>query len=57
MSRCISVITPVHPDASDYLTEAYQSLLAQQLPTGWEWRWIVQQDGCTHEVTDLLPAD
>jgi hypothetical protein len=57
MSRCISVITPVHPDASDYLAEAYQSLLAQQLPKDWEWQWVVQQDGCTHELADLLPAD
>lgn len=41
----ISVITPCYRTRGDFLAAAYESLLAQQLPTGWGWEWLVQADG------------
>lgn len=40
----ISVITPVYQGRLDYLSEAYNSLAMQTLPTGWQWEWLVQHD-------------
>lgn len=40
----ISVVTPVHQGRMDYLTAAYESLVAQQMPDGWDWEWLVQHD-------------
>lgn len=53
----ISVITAVHPPAAEYLPQAYESLQNQALPQGWEWEWIVQEDGDTGHVAPLLPTD
>ncbi len=53
----LSVITPVHPPSLPYLTEAYASLAAQELPAGWTWEWLVQEDGETGLLDDVLPAD
>ncbi|MFI2478155.1 glycosyltransferase family 2 protein [Nocardia xishanensis] len=41
----ISVITPCYQAREDFLAAAFESLLAQELPTGWEWEWLVQADG------------
>ncbi|MFE5283868.1 glycosyltransferase family 2 protein [Nocardia sp. NPDC056611] len=41
----ISVITPCYQSRADFLAAAYESLLAQQLPVGWDWEWLVQADG------------
>jgi glycosyltransferase involved in cell wall biosynthesis len=41
----ISVLTPVHASARPYLADTARSLLDQELPTGWEFEWIVQADG------------
>jgi glycosyltransferase involved in cell wall biosynthesis len=41
----------------EHLTAAYQSLTAQELPDGWEWQWVVQEDGQTGEVARMLPDD
>ncbi|MGK5742979.1 glycosyltransferase family 2 protein [Micromonospora sp. URMC 103] len=53
----ISVITPVHPPSIPYLASAYESLCLQELPDGWTWEWLVQEDGRTGKVADALPAD
>jgi glycosyltransferase involved in cell wall biosynthesis len=37
--------------------QAYESLAAQEMPGGWEWEWVVQEDGRTGEVARLLPPD
>ncbi|MDG4762942.1 glycosyltransferase [Solwaraspora sp. WMMD406] len=55
--QIISVVTPVHPPSIPYLTQAYASLRAQRLPAGWQWRWLVQEDGQTGAVAAALPAD
>lgn len=53
----VSVITPVHPPSLPYLPEAYESLAAQELPPGWTWEWLVQEDGETGLLDGVLPAD
>lgn len=55
--RTISVVTPVHPPSIPFLTDAYHSLCEQRLPAGWQWRWLVQEDGQTGEVAAVLPHD
>jgi len=57
--RVVSVITPVHAAGAMYLSHAYRSLVAQDLPDGWSWEWIIQEDGddAGTTVTDLLPSD
>jgi hypothetical protein len=43
----ISVITAVHPATVGHLTAAYASLAGQLLPPGWDWEWLIQEDGQT----------
>lgn len=57
MPRVISIITPVYRPVPEYLRAAYESIRRQELPAGWSWRWIVQEDGETGEVAGLLPED
>lgn len=56
-NRRISIITPVYAPRAEYLGETYKSLEAQTLPPGWEWEWLVQQDGPEGELDGYLPAD
>ena len=53
----ISVMTAVHAPGVGFLSEAYESLRKQQLPDGWEWQWVVQEDGQTDEVAPRIPDD
>lgn len=55
--RMISVITPVYNPMTEHLKAAYESLADQQIPRGWDWEWIVQEDGRTNVARDVLPAD
>ena len=57
MSRTVSVITAVHGPSMRYLPAAYQSLLDQAMPAGWDWQWIIQEDGTTGAARSWLPAD
>ncbi|MFY1654039.1 glycosyltransferase family 2 protein [Solwaraspora sp. WMMB762] len=57
LTQVVSVITPVHPPSIGYLADAYASLVAQDMPDGWGWRWLVQEDGRTGAVADALPDD
>ncbi|MEU8470141.1 glycosyltransferase [Streptomyces sp. NPDC029006] len=52
----ISIVTPVYDGGHEYLVDAYESLRTQTLPRGWEWEWIVQEDGPGHPAS-LLPTD
>lgn len=56
MNSLVSVITPVFPPTASYLPEAYRSLLAQRLPDGWAWEWLVQVDGEPDSISELLPG-
>ncbi|MFF0014588.1 glycosyltransferase family 2 protein [Streptomyces sp. NPDC005374] len=53
----ITVVTAVHAPSARFLPEAYASLCAQELPAGWEWRWVIQEDGRTDEVRPHVPDD
>ncbi|MEU9502810.1 GltA [Streptomyces sp. NPDC048196] len=37
------------------MLETYESVAAQQLPTGWSLQWLVQEDGKTGRPLDRLP--
>lgn len=56
-SRRIVVVTAVHGPSAGFLPEAYKSLRAQELPDGWEWQWVIQEDGRTDEVAPYVPDD
>jgi glycosyltransferase involved in cell wall biosynthesis len=55
--RMISVITAVYDPEPGHLLEAYRSLASQELPDGWAWEWLVQEDGRTGVARDVLPPD
>jgi glycosyltransferase involved in cell wall biosynthesis len=57
MTKLVTVITAVHPPSAPYLADAYKSLLAQELPAGWDWQWVIQEDGETEEVSPHVPED
>ncbi|MFR9798610.1 glycosyltransferase family 2 protein [Streptomyces sp. MS06] len=57
VSRRVTVVTAVHAPSARYLPEAHASLCAQELPPGWEWRWVIQEDGRTDEVLRQVPRD
>lgn len=55
--RRIDVITAVHAPSAPFLADAYKSLCAQELPDGWEWNWIIQEDGQGDSVRPHVPDD
>lgn len=55
--RLITVVTAVHPPSAPYLPEAYKSLRDQELPDGWDWQWLIQEDGKSDEVAPYVPDD
>lgn len=57
MTNLISVITAAHAPTVRYLGEAYESLARQELPAGWDWQWVVQEDGETGAVANAAPED
>ncbi|MBC9726422.1 glycosyltransferase [Streptomyces sp. TRM68367] len=57
MSRRVTVVTAVHAPSARFLPEAYKSLCEQVLPDGWEWRWVIQEDGETDLVRPYIPDD
>ncbi|WP_345942886.1 glycosyltransferase [Streptomyces sp. SID486] len=57
VSRRVTVVTAVHGPSARFLPDAYASLCAQRLPAGWEWDWVVQQDGTADEVRPHIPDD
>jgi hypothetical protein len=57
MTRTVSVITPVHRAGVEYLPEAAASLATQQLPRGWDWEWLIQEDGDGVGASGYVPDD
>lgn len=53
----ISIITAVVAGRDHYLREAYESLCSQVMPHGWQWEWLVQEDGETGRPLSELPLD
>ncbi|MEU1681013.1 glycosyltransferase [Micromonospora zamorensis] len=57
LTQLVSVITPVHAPSIEHLSGAYESLAKQEMPDGWDWEWLVQEDGQTGALVDALPDD
>ncbi|MET7697212.1 glycosyltransferase family 2 protein [Streptomyces sp. NPDC005485] len=57
MSRRIVIVTAVHAPSAHFLPEAYKSLCEQDLPDGWEWRRLIQEDGQTDTVAPHVSED
>ncbi|WP_282685897.1 MULTISPECIES: glycosyltransferase [unclassified Streptomyces] len=57
MNRRIIIVTAVHPPSAHFLPDAYKSLCEQELPDGWEWHWLIQEDGKTDQVAPHVPDD
>lgn len=53
----VSVITPTQARNADHIGALWDSLTDQSLPPGWEWEWLVQEDGPAPGVRDRLPDD
>ncbi|HEX4222760.1 MAG TPA: glycosyltransferase [Pseudonocardiaceae bacterium] len=49
----LSVLTVAQASRADLLAEAAESLAGQELPAGWEFEWILQEDGDTPELAEL----
>lgn len=57
MNTLLSVITAIYEPEPEYLLAAYESLVDQDLPAGWAWEWIVQEDGRTGVAATILPTE
>jgi glycosyltransferase involved in cell wall biosynthesis len=57
VSRRIIIVTAVHAPSAHFLPVAYTSICEQELPDGWEWHWVVQEDGKTDQVAPYVPQD
>ena len=57
MSGIVSVVTAAHVRSMPYLLDAYASLVAQDLPAGWSWEWLLQEDGQTGAIAAAVPND
>lgn len=49
----LSVITAGYAPKGEYFAETVTSVLAQQLPPGWEFEWLVQEDGSEPALGEL----
>jgi len=56
-TRLISVVTAVHAPGAHFLPAAYSSLVEQLLPDGWDWQWVIQEDGESDQVEPYVPDD
>ncbi|MFD7589365.1 glycosyltransferase family 2 protein [Kitasatospora sp. NPDC059811] len=57
MTNLVTIITAVYGPSAEYLSDAYKSILDQELPDGWGWQWVIQQDGETDDVAPHVPDD
>ena len=53
----VSIITPTQAHNADHIGALWRSLETQALPAGWEWEWVVQEDGARPGVRESLPDD
>lgn len=53
----ISVVTAALPSRDSVILGAYESLRAQVLPSGWDWEWVVQEDGVDDSLASVMPDD
>ncbi|MFE4665680.1 glycosyltransferase family 2 protein [Streptomyces sp. NPDC056716] len=57
MTGRVIVVTAVHAPSAAHLPDAHKSLREQELPPGWEWHWLIQEDGRTDAVRPYVPDD
>jgi glycosyltransferase involved in cell wall biosynthesis len=57
MTRLVSVLTATYRPDPGFLAAAYESIASQRLPGGWEFEWVVQEDGQAGQLAGLLPDD
>jgi glycosyltransferase involved in cell wall biosynthesis len=57
VNETITIITAVHAPGAQHLPDAYKSLVEQELPNGWDWQWVIQEDGETDAVAPFVPDD
>jgi len=55
--KTISILTTVYKPVPDQLNQAYESIRTQNLPHGWTWEWVLQEDGTTGVGQEMLPED
>lgn len=53
----VSIITPTQAHNAEHIGALWRSLESQSLPPGWEWEWLVQEDGTAPAVRGSLPSD
>lgn len=57
VNRRVVVVTAVHAPSAGFLPQAWASLREQRLPDGWEWHWLIQEDGLSDAVRPYVPDD
>lgn len=57
MTKTLSIITAVHQSGVAHLRSTYESLAQQQLPIGWDWEWLIQEDGFDVTASAHVPTD
>jgi glycosyltransferase involved in cell wall biosynthesis len=50
----LSVLTAAYGPSAHYLAEARDSVLAQELPAGWDLEWVVREDGESPTLRESL---
>src|SRR6266496_3322700 len=45
MTKRLSIITAAYAPLADYFDDTIKSVMAQELPAGWELEWLIQEDG------------
>jgi glycosyltransferase involved in cell wall biosynthesis len=53
----ITIVTAVLAEKDDHLGALWESLETQELPPGWEWQWVLQEDGETGRPSKRIPSD
>lgn len=53
----LSILTPTQAHNAQHLPEVGASILAQVLPAGWEWEWLVQEDGEDPSLAGIADLD
>jgi glycosyltransferase involved in cell wall biosynthesis len=56
--QLVSVLTAVHPVGAGYLAQTRESVLGQELPAGWRFEWVIQEDGpSSRAIEQALSGD
>jgi glycosyltransferase involved in cell wall biosynthesis len=56
MTHTISIVTPVYKPVAEYIAAAYDSICTQTMPHGWQWQWVIQEDGKGGDIHRMLPT-